>query len=80
LDAAIFMSPSSVRFGAGILSGVSPNERPAIACIGATTARAARTLGVEPDVIATTQSVGAIVESLERWFAARERATVLSPH
>lgn len=80
LDAIVFTSPSSVRFAADIVaSHVRSANRPAIVSIGPTTARAARELGLEPDAEAKTQSVGGIVEALERCLAARDRAPVLSP-
>jgi uroporphyrinogen-III synthase len=80
LAAIVFTSPSSVRFASNILVTQSvSSERPAIACIGPTTAHAARALGLEPDAVATTQSVGGIVEALERCLSARERPTALSP-
>jgi hydroxymethylbilane synthase len=80
LAAIAFTSPSSVRFAADIFATHSEsNGRPAIVSIGPTTARAARELGLDPDAEARTQSVGGIVEALERCLAARERAATPSP-
>jgi hydroxymethylbilane synthase len=74
LDAIVFASPSSVRFAAGALrdARLRYGTLPVIACIGPTTARAARELGFPPDAVATSQSVGGIVETLERCLAANE--------
>ena len=80
LDAIAFTSPSSVRFAADIFATCSEsNGRPAIVSIGPTTARAARELGLDPDAEARTQSVGGIIEALERCLATRERAATPSP-
>ena len=83
VDAIIFTSPSSVRFARGLVTTVRAAERggwvaPTIVCIGPTTARAARDAGLEPHVVAETQSVGGIVEALERWYASRP-ASRLAP-
>jgi hydroxymethylbilane synthase len=79
IDAVIFMSPSSVRFAADILGArATSSERPVIACVGSTTADAVREIGLEPDAVPATPSVGAIVEALERCFAARDRPAALS--
>lgn len=71
-DAIVFASPSSVRFAADALAKVrTPTAQfPAIVCIGPTTARAARAIGFDPDAVATSQSIGGIVEALERSFGA----------
>lgn len=69
LDAVVFTSPSSVRAAEGAMrAAISP--RPAILCIGRTTALAAREAGCPPTAVATTQTVGGIVEALEQLFAA----------
>ncbi|MEX2179508.1 MAG: hydroxymethylbilane synthase [Gemmatimonadaceae bacterium] len=79
LDAIVFTSPSSIRFARGIVDAMrDATDAPVVACIGATTARAARDAGLEPDVEPATQSVGAIVEALERRFAVA-RAQALLP-
>ena len=81
VDAIIFTSPSSVRFARGLVTTVRAAERggaPTLVCIGPTTARAARDAGLEPHVVAETQSVGGIVEALERWYASRQ-ASRLAP-
>jgi hydroxymethylbilane synthase len=79
LDAVVFTSPSSVRFAADVLATrAASNDGPAIVCIGPTTARAARELGIEPDAQAETQSVGGIVEALERCLSARGDTASLS--
>lgn len=80
LDAIVFASPSSVRFAAGALRwGEFAVPSPAIVCIGATTAQAARGMGIDVDAIANTQSVGGIVEAVERALSRRERSAALSP-
>lgn len=81
LDAIVFTSPSSVRFSVGLVDAmrVAPYPRPAIVCIGPTTVRAVRDVGLEPDAEAVTQSVGGIIESLERSLSARRRVVELAP-
>jgi hydroxymethylbilane synthase len=82
VDAVVFTSPSSVRFATGVLDAVrlAHSGRPAIVCIGPTTERAARDIGLEPDAVAATQSVGGIVEALERSLAAREHGSAILAH
>jgi len=71
LDAIVFASPSSITFAADALARARTvtGSLPLIVCIGPTTARAARRLGVTPDATASTQSTGGIVEALERCLA-----------
>ena len=79
LDAVIFMSPSSVRFTGDTLVAARPSSlRPAIACVGGTTAAAVREIGIEPDIVAATASVGGIVEALMRYFTAVSKPAMIS--
>jgi hydroxymethylbilane synthase len=73
LDAVVFASPSSVRFAADALANARAiaGSLPLIVCIGPTTALAARECGLQPNAVATSQSVGGIVEALEQCMAAR---------
>lgn len=77
LDALLFASPSSIAFAADALveARAVAGSLPPVVCIGPTTARAARDLGIPPDAVAGRQSVGGIVEALEACLAARGRAT-----
>jgi hydroxymethylbilane synthase len=82
VDAVVFTSPSSVRFAAEVFTTgpqAAPDGRPAIVSIGPSTTRAMRELGLFRDAEAATQSVGGIVEALERCVTARNRAPALSP-
>jgi hydroxymethylbilane synthase len=78
LDAVIFTSPSTVRAAAALFTTREAADRPAIICVGPTTARAARELGLEPDAEAPTPTVGGIVETLERCLAHRNAAPALA--
>src|SRR5919204_171570 len=79
LDAVIFMSPSSVRFaGDTLVAARLSSLRPAIACVGGTTAAAVREIGIEPDIVAATASVGGIVEALLRHFTAVSEPAMIS--
>ena len=67
VNAIVFCSPSAVRrFAAlGLLAGDA-----AIACIGPTTASAARSAGLRVDVMAEEHSMSGIVAALERHYSA----------
>lgn len=71
LDAIVFASPSSVRFAAKALLRATADAGHAtpIVCIGPSTGSAATECGLGPHAVATTQSVGGIVETLEHFFA-----------
>ena len=72
VDAIVFTSPSSVRLAKGIGDAVrDARPAPVLVCIGGTTARAAQDVGLPPAGASSTQSVGGIVEALERAFVAR---------
>jgi len=65
-DAIVFCSPSAVRrFVALRLEPAGA----AVACLGPTTAAAARDAGVAVDVVAEDHSAGGLVKALERYFA-----------
>lgn len=70
VDAIAFTSPSSIHFATGIVHALrrAGDAGPSIVCIGPTTARAAREIGMRVDAEAATQTVGGIVEALERHF------------
>lgn len=76
LDAIVFASPSSIKFAAPALDAARmiAAKFPAIVCIGSTTARAARELGIEPGAVAASPSTGGILEALESCLAARAPA------
>ena len=78
LDAIVFASPSSIRFALGFPPAVerAADRAPSIVCIGPTTARAARELGLPVAAEAATQTVGGVVEALERHFAAPVRPSL----
>jgi hydroxymethylbilane synthase len=69
-DAVVFGSPSSIRFSGDALEllRLRVDRRPLIICIGSTTSEAAESLGITADCVAAMQTVGGIVESLERAF------------
>jgi hydroxymethylbilane synthase len=72
LDAVVFTSPSSVRCAPNAIAAMRVSRRrPVVVCIGATTARAARDMGLEV-VEAKHTSVGGIVEALTDAFTTRE--------
>lgn len=75
LDVVIFASPSAVKNAASALEGGAA-QRPVVACIGASTAAAARADGFPPEVVADEQSDAGIVAALERWAAASEGTRV----
>jgi hydroxymethylbilane synthase len=69
LDIVLFASPSSLRPVVDALAAaraVCGDRRPTVACIGPTTAAYARSVGLEPDVVARSPTTGGIVEALER--------------
>jgi uroporphyrinogen-III synthase len=69
VDALLFTSASAVRFVADAV-GVWPGGT-VTACIGPTTADAARAAGFEPDVVAESASQNDLLDGVARWFAAR---------
>lgn len=69
LDAMIFCSSSAVRQFVALRL---PHSEAIVACIGPTTAAAARELGLEVGVVADTASAEGLVDSLERLFAEAE--------
>ena len=82
LDAIIFASPSSIRFATGLTQAVerAGAKAPSLLCIGPTTARAARELGLAVAAEAATQTVGGIVEALERHFTLPARPSLTPAH
>jgi uroporphyrinogen-III synthase len=81
-DAVVFTSPSTLRFASEAVEALRlrTGGPRIIICIGSTTGRAARELGLVPNGVAATQSVGGIVETLERCFATGLRAPALTTH
>ena len=72
LDALLFTSPSSIRFsGATEALRLPPEQRPLVVCLGPTTARAARSLGIAPDNVARVQTAEGLVEALREALTAR---------
>jgi hydroxymethylbilane synthase len=67
LDVLIFASPSSIAPVAEAVADAP--ARPILVCVGPTTARYARSVGLEPDVVAATPSTGGIVDALQRYLA-----------
>ena len=76
VDALLFTSASAVRFVAGAVADAVDAWPGGVvtACIGPTTADAARAAGFEPDVIAESASQNDLVDGVARWFAVRHRA------
>lgn len=73
LDGVVFTSPSSIKFAGEALEllRLPPDQRPLVICLGPTTARAARSLGLVPDNVARLQTAEGLVESLGEAFTAR---------
>ena len=76
IAAVTFASPSAVR---GLVDGLGSEaeswlQRPAIVCIGETTAEAARLVGLHVDGVADRTSLASLVEAVARALAAREVA------
>ena len=74
--AVTFASPSAVH---GLVEGLGSHarsslDRPAIVCIGETTADAARLVGLRVDGVAQRTSLSSLVEAVARALAAREAA------
>lgn len=77
--AICFTSPSAVEQalialgpdGARRLTGDALRERPAIFCIGPTTAAAAHRRGLTTDAVAAEWSAAGLVTAIETWFVAR---------
>ena len=72
VDAIVFCSPSAVRRFAAL--GLSAGDA-VIACIGPTTASAARSVGLEVDVIAENHCASALTATIERYYSAIGAAT-----
>jgi uroporphyrinogen-III synthase len=69
LDVASFASGSSVAgFGAAVPSGWRRPPELRIAVIGATTARAARVAGLDPDIVAAEQSSEGLADAIAAYF------------
>ncbi|HTY01187.1 MAG TPA: uroporphyrinogen-III synthase [Bacteroidota bacterium] len=74
IDVVTFASPSAVNNFAGALGtgGVRvPDARYCIAVIGPTTAEAVRTLGAEPDIIASESSARGLTEAIASYYSNR---------
>lgn len=72
VDAIVFCSPSVVRRFVSL--GLSAGDA-VIACIGPTTASAARSAGLRVDVMAENYSASGMVATLERYYSAVGAAT-----
>ena len=72
VDAVVFCSPSAVRRFAAL--GLEAREA-TIACIGPTTAAAAREVGLHVEVVPDEHTGDGLVAALERYFAEVEAAT-----
>lgn len=74
VDAVVFASPSAIAFASGVTEAIQAlgHRVPLIVCLGPLTAASARTAGMPEVVEARTQTVGGIVEALERAFAAQD--------
>jgi uroporphyrinogen-III synthase len=76
VDALLFASGSAVRFVAAALHEAETREpaaasaRPAIFCIGPSTARAAAAAGLPADGVAEVATQHELIEVAARWFAA----------
>jgi len=76
-DAILFFSPSGVQhFGeiVGTQSFRALQDRMAITAVGPVTAKALREAGVERVLVSADTTAGAVVESLEKYFAAGKAA------
>ena len=70
IDAVTFTSSSTVRNLSTLLGGdLSPLSSALVACIGPSTAEAARAAGLPPDVVAEDHSVPGLVAALREGFA-----------
>lgn len=80
IDAVTFTSSSTVRyFLEGLaLAGLTPEQtrevmaRPAIVCIGPSTAQTAREQGLQVSAVAVEHTVAGMVAALLEWFANRQ--------
>lgn len=81
VDAVVFASPSAIAFASGAIEAIQAlgDRAPLIVCIGPLTAAAARTAGIANVVEARTQTVGGIVEALERALASAADAEPAAP-
>jgi uroporphyrinogen-III synthase len=70
-DAITFTSPSTVRNFAALVGSETPAvlERAVVACIGPTTANAARTIGVEAPLVGTPYTADGLIDVLDDHFA-----------
>lgn len=73
-EAVTFFSPSAIaafveEVSDPVAAGISENGDKVVACIGETTAGAARAAGVRVDVLPDDASAEAVAEGLARWFA-----------
>ena len=71
VEAVIFASPSAVQSVVGAL-GAPLLRRPAIVCLGATTAHAARAAGVQADGVAEQTDLPSLVEAVGAAVGARQ--------
>ncbi len=75
IAALLFASGSAVTFVADALDaartphGADSGARPAIFCIGPSTAHAAAKAGLEPSGVAATANQRALIDEMARWFA-----------
>lgn len=76
LDAVVFTSASTARFSAELLAASAlavlrdAVKRPALICIGPSTAAAARACELPVDLIAEPHTTEGVMRALEHWFAA----------
>jgi uroporphyrinogen-III synthase len=75
-DALLFASGSAVRFVADAVDDAVARSlkagRPAIFCIGPSTARAAESVGFAPAAIASAATQDALIDAVAEWFSARQ--------
>ena len=75
IDALLFASGSAVTFVAEALdaartaNGADSGVRPAIFCIGPSTAHTAAKAGLEPNGVAAAANQRALIDEMARWFA-----------
>jgi len=73
VEAIVFCSPSAIRRFVAL--GLQPGNA-AVACIGPTTAAAARESGMRPDVVAQEHTADGLVAALEECFVRGRRGTM----
>jgi uroporphyrinogen-III synthase len=74
LAAIVFASPSAVIFtadGEPLPHLFRDSQRPAIFCMGSTTAECLRDHGIEPDGVAEPFTNQGLIDTMSRWFAKR---------